>query len=401
MTYGISSTGFTKPTLQEIQAEWATDLRSNIDPGLDLEPDQPFGQVISIGSQREAKLWEVIETLANAVNPGGAEGFLADNIAEITGTVRDPARKSTVMLTCGVGADFVAAPGVMMANVNGQEGVRFINLEAVNLTGYPAGSYPILFECTEYGPTVAVAGTLTVRTNSVSGWNSCTNALDATLGNLRESDASLLNRREEELAAPGACTVDSIRADVLQVTGVNQCFVFENQTLLTDGNGLPGKSIEVVVYDGTVPAAANEDIGATVWKGKPSGSETYGTTSVLVTDSTGTPQAVNFSRATVVDIYLDLPDVVVDPTAFPTDGLTQIKTAIVLDAAKRQRLAVDVVATRIKAAALTVPGVLDVPTLYLGTAPAPGATVNIAISGREIASFDTSRISVVSVEGTP
>lgn len=401
MTAGISSTGFTKKTLEEIAAEWATELRAEIDPNLDLEPDQPFGQVVAIASQREAMLWEIIETLSNALNPSAAEGYLADNVCEITGTLREPARKSTVTLSCALGADFTAAAGAMMANVSGQEGVRFVNVAAVDHTGDPEASYDIYFACTEYGPTVALAGTLTVRTNSVSGWNSCTNALDAALGCNREEDADLLARREDELSAPGACTTDAIRADVLQVTGVAQCYVFENVSNATDGDGLPAHSFEVVVYDGVSPLADNDEIAEAVWGGKPSGIQCVGSTTVLVTDDTGTQRASKFSRATVKPVYLDFSAVVIDTSAFPLDGAAQIKAAVVASAAVRQNLAIDVVAARVKAAALTVEGVLDVPTLYLGFAASPVATANLVITGREIASFDTSRIAVTTTPGTP
>lgn len=400
MTAGINSTGFTKPTLQEINAEVAADLRSGINPNLDLEPDQPWGQLAAIMAQRESFVLELVETLANSLDPHAAEGFLADNVCAISGTFRESARKSKVTLSCNVGANFSASQGAMMANVAGLDTVRFINVAAVPDQG-AAGVKLIDFEALDYGPTVANAGTLTVITAAVSGWNSCTNPKDAAVGALRENDATMLARRENEIAATGACTPEAIRADVLEVTGVKQVFVFENVALVTDSDGLPGKSFEVVVFDGNSPEALDADIATVIFKSKGSGVETVGTTTVLVTDVQGKKHPIKFSRAVVRDVYVDLPDVSVDAETFPETGAAQIKAAIVAAAIKYQNLAIDVVAKRIAAATFTVPGVLDVPTIRLGFSASPVATTNLVISGREIASLDTSRITVATVEGTP
>jgi uncharacterized phage protein gp47/JayE len=186
-----------------------------------------------------------------------------------------------------------------MLNVDGQEDVRFVNKSRAPATGtYTAGVQEIEFESVEYGPIVANADTLTVITAPVSGLNSATNPLDATLGNLREEDTPLRIRRAEEFAASGACTVDAIRAALLQVSGVKQAFVCENVTLETDGNGLPGKSFEAVVYDGETPEAEDGDIAQVIWDNKPSGGESYGATTEEAIDSKGVTQAVKFSRAT-------------------------------------------------------------------------------------------------------
>lgn len=395
---GFSSTGLTIKTIQEIVAEIGAELLATVDPALDLSPDQPLGQIVGIFAQREAKLWELLATVTDAINPDAAEDFLADSLCALTGTVREPAKKSTVSLNCVVGASFTASAGQMMANVSGQDTVRFVNVDAVGpLT---AGTHAIDFQSVDYGAVSANAGTLTVITAPVSGWTSCTNPLDATLGSDIENDADLMVRREEELAASGACTVDSIRADVLQIEGVQQCFVFENTTLETDSDGLPGKAIEVVIFDGTSPAADDDEVAQKVWDSKPSGSQAYGSTSGTATDTQGVERTVAFSRATVKNVYLEF-DVTIDVTEFPTDGADQIKDAVADYGDSKLNLGIDVVAVKMKAAALAVPGVLDITALRLGFSASPVGTSNLTITGREIASLDTSRITVATTPGTP
>lgn len=397
---GFSSTGLVKKTVEECRAEIAAEMLAKISATLDLSADQPMGQAVAIFSQREAILWEVLETLANGIDPDAAEGSLLDVVCAITGTIRKLAKKSKVSVNCNVndGATFTA--GQIMLNVTGQPDARFVNTSAVGPFS-PAGVYAIDFESVEYGPIVANAATLTTITSPVSGLNSATNPKDATLGNERETDADLRARRVEEIAARGASTVDAIRADLLNVAGVKQAFVFENVTLTTDADGLPGKAFEAVVFDGTTPEALDADIAQPVWDSHPSGAEMHGNTTANAVDATGTTRAVGFSRATVVAVYLDFVDVEVDPEEFPADGEQLIKDAVAAYALKKQNLGVDVIAVGMKAAAMTVPGVIDVPTLKLGAAPSPTGTSNVPISGRQIAFLDTSNMAVSAVDGTP
>ncbi len=398
---GFSPTGFVAKTIEEVRAEIVAVLLAKIDAALDLSEDQPVGQVIAIAAQREAILWELLAILAKAIDPDAAEDWLLDALCALTGTKREPAKKSTVTLTCNVDDNFNATAGQITANVVGQEAILFVNKSDVE-TLTPAGDYPIVFEATEYGPIRANAGTLTVITAPVSGLNSVTNALDAAPGALRENDTALRVRREQEISATGACTPPATRSDVLQVPGVQQSFVFENVTNSVNADGLPAKSFETVIYDGDTPEADDDAVAQAVWKSKPSGAETYGTTTVLIFDEASqVTRAVKFSRATVKDVYLELPDIVVDPETFPDSGVDDLKEAIAAAGLKRQNLAIDVVAARVKAAAFSIAGVLDVPTLYLGFSASPVATANLEITGREIASIDTSRITIATVEGVP
>jgi uncharacterized phage protein gp47/JayE len=396
---GLTATGFELKTLEEIKSEIESDQRAEIDPALDFSAEQPLTQINGIAAKKFAELWELMQTLANAMNPNGAENFLLDNISAITGSKRESAKKSTVTLNSNVNNNFSCAQGAIMVNVSGQPDVRFVNKSAVGpLT--PAGVYPIEFECTEFGPVQAAATTLTVITAPVSGLNSVTNPSDAIAGTFVETDEDLRKRRDDEVTAAGASTVDAIRVDVLQVEGVKQCYVFENVTLTTDENGLPGKSIEVVVYDGNVPAASNAEIGQAIWDSKPAGVETVGSTSVTVQDSTGVNRTVKFSRATVKNVWLEY-EVTIDSSFFPAAGADLIKTAAATYGDRALNLGLDVFAVAFKAQALTVPGVLDVPVLRLGFSAAPVGTSNLTITGREIADIDTGRISVTTTVGSP
>jgi uncharacterized phage protein gp47/JayE len=236
---------------------------------------------------------------------------------------------------------------------------------------------------------VANAGTLTVIESAQSGWNSITNASDATTGEAAETDAELRVRRETELRRSGAAAVDAIKADVSAVDNVTSVTVFENTSSVTDGDGVPGKAIEVVVLGGAV-----NDIAQAIWDSKAAGIEAHGGTSGTATDSDGNSRTVDFSRPSEVDIYIDV-EVDVD-SDYAATGDADIKAALAAFGQSDLGVGDDVIYSQLYGVIFAVSGVVDVTLLEIGTAPAPAGTVNIVIGSRELANIDTANITVVS-----
>lgn len=391
---GVTAEGFVAKTVEEIKAEIEDDMLATISPSLNLAPDQPWGQINAAQSKKLAELWELAAVAYNAFDRDAAAGRLLDNVGSLTGTPRDPAKKSKVTVDLVLGASFSQPAGAMMCDVASEPTIKFVNRDPVEST--TAGTYQAVFEAFDYGPVVANAGTLTHITNPISGWTSVTNPLDAELGALVEEDPAYRQRQDDELTAAGSSTVDAIRTDLLEVKKVLQAYVFENVTLVTDENGLPGKAIECVIYDGASPTASDTEIAQAIWDSKPSGSQTFGTSSAIATDKLGVAQTVYFSRAAVLNIYLEF-DIKVDASKFPVGGAALVKDTAVAEG-NLNNLGDDVVALLLRSCVLAknggVAGVTDVVALRLGTSASPVGTVNIDITGRAIARFDTSRVVV-------
>lgn len=393
MSYGLTPTGFVAKTSEIILHEIEADQLANVDATLDLSPDQPLGQFNGIFAAELAEAWEVLATIYGGLDPDNAEDAQLDRAMALTGTTRLAPKKSSVSCTVNLDASKTFAPGTMTANVAGQPSRLFRNRNVVTSVG--AGNYTATFESADYGPVPAPAGTLTVITVAVTGWNSITNPLDATLGRLSEQDAPARTRRKIELTRPGASTVDAIRADLLdpdQVPGVIAAVVLENTGLTVDVNGQPGKSIQAIIWDGIVPAASDTKIAQAIWNGKAGGIEAYGTTTANAIDSLGTVRPVKFSRATQRTIYLSYV-LVKDASKYPSDGDAQLKAAAVA-AGNALTMGDDVIALKFRAIALTIPGVIDVTTFTLDFTAVPVPSVNLPIAQFEKATFDTSRITV-------
>lgn len=388
---GVTPTGFVSKTVEELQLEIGQDQLTTVSPALNLDPDQPVGQVNGIVAKKLAELWEVAQVCYNAVNPNSAEGPQLDNLGLLTGTPRLAARRSLVTMNVTLGASFSQPAGVMIVNVAGQPTVQFTNKNTVTST--TAGVYTALFQATVDGPVVANAGTLTVITTPVSGWTVANNLLDATRGSFIEDDTAYRLRRSQELSASGSGTPDGMRADILAVPGVQEVFINENLTDLPV-NGLPPHSFEVTLYDGSTPTASNSVILQTIWNNKPSGVLAFGTTTGTAVDSQGVNRTLAFSRVALVPVWLVFDQVLIDSTLFPPDGVQQIINAATAKAAAIQRLGTDVIALQYRAAALSVLGVIDVSVLFLGTAPAPVTTANLSISSHQKATVDSSHVTV-------
>jgi uncharacterized phage protein gp47/JayE len=387
---GVTPNGFEIKTLAEIDDEIADEMRSEIAADLDLTAVQPLGQAKSIFAKKAAEIWEVLQAIVNALNPDANEGVHQDNVCAITGTKRKAATKSRVTCTVTLNAS-TTLPAGSIANVAGQETNRWISVADVTSTS--AGTYPAVFESETAGPFVANAGTLTVITVPVSGWTAVTNAADATIGSSVETDAALRLRREDELDAQGAGTVDTIRdALVRDVAGIVSAHVFENTTMVTDANGLPPKSLRAVIYDGATPQADDDEVAQLLWDKKPGGIEYTGATSGTAVDSEGSDRIVPFARATVKNVWFDY--VLTVDADYPADGDDQVKAAAVALGAELLTLGADVIAARFKAAAFEVAGVVDVTTFELGFAASPSGTTNLTVASGEIAVLDTSRITV-------
>jgi Baseplate J-like protein len=390
--YGWTPNGYVAPTTQEIANDISTSIIAAIDPNLDTSPDQPMGQVIGIFANQLSSLWELGATVTSQMDPDQAEGELLDGLCALTGSRRRTATYSNCEVTLQISATTVVPEGTVL-NVSGQPANRWtLFANAYNNTGSTANVANCLFQSETPGPFIANPNTLTVIATPVIGLISATNPNAAILGIPEDTDAVLRVRREEEIGASGSGNVDAIRADLLETAGVQQAFVYENTSFVTDANGTPGKSFQPVIWDGVGASAANDAVAQTIWNAKDSGILSYGLISGNAVDSQGNVRVTNFQRATQVPIYVNL-TTTLNGTQSANYG-SLVKAALVNYADATWNLGVEVFALGLRAQALSIQGVLDVPTCNTGTSPSPTAANNIPISGLEIATLTTSNILV-------
>lgn len=381
----VTPDGFVVENTDAIKAEIDDSQRNALgDPSLNTSSSSVLGQLNGIIADKLAELNEVLLDLSNSVNPETATGAALDALCALTGVVRLPAAYSTVTLRVNLNAGTSLTAG-RIVSASGNPNVKFTTLAAVTNGGGAPANFDVLAAATVTGPVFAAAGALTVIETPVSGWNSVTNLLDVTMGRNIETDAALRARRDATLAAAGSANAEAIRADILSVAGVTQAAVFENYTDVTDPDGVPPHAFEAVVQGG-----ANADIAQAIWDSKPIGIATHGGVTQAITDYSGTSQNVKFSRPTTVAIYVAV-TLKKDPVTYAGDAA--VKTAIATAFAPFL-LGQDVIASQLYAAVFAVAGVKDVVDIFIGTAPAPVSDATLVITSRQLATNQTTDVSV-------
>ncbi len=439
---GVESTGFVTKTVDDIEAEIKASQVAELGADLNQSSTSLLGVLNGIFAAMLSENWEVAEAIFSSFDPDRASGAALDHLCQLTGVTRLAAQPSTVTLTATgtpatvltVGrqvrvpdndaatfetlaeatiaavAAWAAATGYIVgdrvennsriyqcttagtsAGSGGPTGTGTgiaDNTAVWTYLGEGTGVIDVEAECTGTGPTVANARTVTEIVTPQSGWDSVINVQDADLGRDLETDAALRLRREDSLRRTGDGPVEAIRADVLAVDGVTECFVFENITDATDGDGMPPHSYEVVVRGG-----ADADIRAAIFGSGAAGIVSHGTTSGTVTDSQGFDHTIKHTRPDDVTVHVII-DVTTDPDTFPADGATQIKTAVATWAQTSLGIGDDVIQSQLYSPVFSISGVIDVTKIWIGFADPPTTDANLTITSREIADIDTANIDV-------
>jgi hypothetical protein len=356
--YGVTPQGFVIKPLTVIQTELTQALLGKVASDTDVAPDQPLGQLIGIFAAKLAEVWELAQVGYNATNRGDAEGDLLDNIGSLTGTTRLGETPSTVPCQAVFTAAGTYAAGSLAAFIASAASHQWTNQTAVVVptlsndgsaqpvsvthpyTFSLANANALTWQSTIDGPSYADAliaageGSLS-QLVPVAGWLSLADVAGPTIGTLVEEDAPYRVRQFEELSAPGSSTLDAIQAAILAVLPSGAVVeMYENTSMVTDGNGIPGKAYMAVVFDGTDSSkfAANDQlIAKAIWNNKPAGMQDYGTHSVVYVDSLGVSRSVYFTRSTAVPLYFAIQVAVAAGTTTPqqTAISNAIKTALV------------------------------------------------------------------------
>lgn len=293
----IDASGIHVPLYVDVLDTLTAKYQSIYGSDASLTPDTQDGQWIAV--------------MANAINdcnqgalaaylsrsPATAQGVGLASIVKINGIARLVPTASTALVTIVGQVGTPIANGVVGDNLN--LGTQW-NLPAlVTIPG--SGSIVVTATCTVLGATVAAPGTLTTILTPTNGWQTVTNPAQATVGAPVESDASLRQRQSDSSSLPALTIQESIFANVSNVPGVTRMAFYDNDTGAPDSNGVPGHSFAVVTHGGSAAA-----IAAAIAAAKAPGSGTYGTTTIVVTDSHGVTNSINFFVLTQVVITVQV-----------------------------------------------------------------------------------------------
>lgn len=219
------------------------------------------------------------------------------------------------------------------------------------------------------------------------GWDSVINPVAATPGEERETDEELRTRFRNGKFDRATNTYDAIYSALINLDNVTEVTIYENDTSVVDGNGVPAHSFLPIVSGGL-----SQDIGNAIWENKPTGILSYGNTSVSITDIQGGTHTVSFSRPNPVVIYISM-DITTDVN-FPANGNDLIKSNLIAYFQANFGTGDDVIYSRLYTPINSVSG-HQVNTLTVGTSPGPVGTSNIIIPFDGIASLSSVNIIII------
>ena len=228
------------------------------------------------------------------------------------------------------------------------------------------------------------ANTIDTILTPMLGWDSVNNPVAATPGEDRETDEQLRLRFRNGKFDRATNTYDAIYSALINTDNVSEVTIYENDTSVVDGNGVPAHSFLPIVVGGL-----SQDIGNAIWQNKPIGILSYGNTSVNVTDVQGGTHVVSFSRPNALVIYISM-DITTDVN-FPANGNDLIKSNIIQYFADNLGTGDDVIYSRLYTPVNAVSG-HQVNTMTIGTSPSPVGVSNIPIGFDQIASISSVNI---------
>jgi len=388
MANGITSEGFQRKRLDEILSDKNAAVQSVLGSNLNVSPESPDGQINGVLSESDANLWEIAEACYNAFSPSKSTGDSLSNLVQINGITREPASASTVELVM-TGTNGTVIPIGSLVSASDESSIFTTTTEAVITLGVATAQA----QANETGPISALAGTLTTIDSPITGWDTVDNLADAIEGQNEETDAELRARRELSVTKAAKAIVDTILAELLDVSGVTNAFVFENDNDSVDPiTGTPARKFQCVVLGGS-----DIDVATAIFNEKPIGIGSFGSTTQPILDSQGIAHDINFTRPASIDIF-----VIVNLTTnslYPADGDDIIKQNIVdyadgtLVVGRGFSVAEDVINSELYTPVNLVQG-HTVDSILIGLSASPTSSNDIPIAFNQVSNFTLANIVV-------
>lgn len=346
---GISIKSFNE-IAQELREDWISAFGGET---IDLSSSSPDGLEIDLKAKEIRSVSELVQAVASKLTLEGSSGVWVDIFMSYRGITRLGSAYSYVYLLFTGSNGTVIPEGTLVNNLFndqfstdseitiGIEGTAYVRATSLNI-----------------GPVDVSEGTWSLN-QSISGISSVVVSNDGVIGRFVETDAEI-KARAENTVHDGLATLPTIKSYIENnVTGITSVSVIENETSLTDINGRPPHSIEVMVLGGS-----DEEIARAIYKSKAAGIKAYGThlpgDGYLVSDSNGGAHYVNWSTLSTAYLWINVTITLYEEEILPNNYIHLISQAIVEWAQKEYTFGKDVIPLRICVPVYSVDGIEDV-----------------------------------------
>lgn len=156
------------------------------------------------------------------------------------------------------------------------------------------------FMTQDYGKIMIPNGIVSKMVTNIAGFRAVTNLLEPTYGRLEETDEELRQSYLAKSAIRSGGMIDSIISQIVNnVAGVESATGYENDSDVTDGEGRPPHSIEIVVDGGSA-----ESIAEVIFRKKPAGIQTFGKEAFDISTAYGDTVTVRFNRPEYIYVWM-------------------------------------------------------------------------------------------------
>ena len=328
MPDNFDETGLTTKTLTEIIEELEDDYKDIYGNDINIDQNSADGQIINIQAQEGVDLRELLSSINNGFDPDQAEGRVLDQRVALNNITRNAGTFTLVPVEITVDqalnliglddqSDELVPTVSNLYTVKDDAGNEFYLLASVSIVGAGTDSYS--FRAANIGAVEVLVNTITTPVTIIAGVTNINNTAGASSQGVdEETDAALKVRRRASTSISAVGYLDAIEAALQDLDNVVTAIVLENNTDVTDGDGIPPHSIWAIIEGGD-----NIEIGTVIYAKKSSGSGMKGAVEVEITRPNGTLFTSKFDRPIDEDLYirfnLVLPGGVVD-----TDNLKEL-----------------------------------------------------------------------------
>lgn len=392
MPFGLDRHGFKRKRYADIRADLERKWKESFGENSRTDEKSINGILISLIAYVASPIWMLAEKVYNNNFVHKSEGAALRDLVRNRLLEPRPAEKATGYIEITGDPETVIEQGFRVS-----EDVEYVTTRMVAIDDTGKVLAPIQADVAGSEGN-APPNTVTDIVTPLVGVNSVTNPEPISGGRDAETDDELKRRYELSLSAGGSPSANGIRAEVLGVEGVRTATVVENLSLETDESGRPGRSYETYVLGGN-----DEDIAKAIFSRRAAGTMPYGNIIVDVEDAAGNVVPVGFTRANEVDVYFEI-DIETN-NEFPQDGKQRIRTAIIeyvggIDYDGNEYTGLqsgqDMYFTKIVSIIHRIPGVVNIPTLNIGTSPDDLQPMNtIEIDSTEVAMTDFEKVDIL------
>lgn len=345
----ITADGIVTATQNELVSQFTAAFETIYGPDIDLDQDTPDGQIMMNFIQAVLDLEDLIAQVFTTFDPDQAFGTILDQRVAINGIQRQAGTHTLTNITISTnqsvniyGLDQDDQPYFTVADNAGNQ----YQLETTQLGFNPgAGGTALAFQAAQPGALLPTPNTITVPVTIVLGVTTINNPTSYTTAGINEeSDAALKVRRQQSVSLASQGYLAGLLAALLNLPGMTGAFIYENNTGTTNGDGVPGHSIWVIV-NGTATVAS---IANAIYTKRNAGCGMFGSVNYVITQVDGSLFTVLWDNVVTQNLFMKFNVTSINGTGIPAIAAIRAGLATIFSPGVFQEVNVNELATLVQ-----------------------------------------------------